>query len=862
MVDIKHTHFIQNIAGKGGSVSIAFVSLSSLHYVTLDSCMFKKNVGYLGAVYVGGYASVTCKHSIFDSNGALPCREAIMFKILLNDSMTHIMNTTFVNNFCSTVYAEMGGVSTLRISDSAFVRNKDMDGLGGALAIVLDQYQPNDHPNARITRVLFKENIGTVGSVLSVLDGGVLLTKCTFLNTFAHFQGGLIFSSSGSSTNLSLYHSVFRQTIETSVVNNAKEFMTTSFVRLFSSDTLTIVNTTFDQQTKSDDPQIFVPAANQILIDNASLSSCPLGQNIDRTYYKYKDGNNRLLTGLTFSCKQCDYNSYSLQRGTARGLYVQDGFQCLPCPHGANCAPAIKSKKNYCGYYVSSNPPKMAFTICPFGYCKSPPTNSTDYNACQGKRTGVMCEMCSHGYTETLWSTYCTLVMDCGDYWFWILFLALVFSIASILVFKPPFVTFCSNQILWVKRSSRTTNTYDYHDVTSPFFLGEETRQENMSLSLTEEQKQDKRQFSRFVEIIFYFYQIAQLLISPGSLKELFATQFLEPVLGFFNFQPSFTKRSYLCPFPGLTAETKLVFKIAPVYGTLIAIFLIYGMHSLICRMKGAFHPPFAPYLQASIKTILLGYVTMATVSISLIRCVLVAGETRWFCNGNITCYHWWQYVSFAFIAIFVIPFIFVLALVSFKLQHNKITVEQFLVAIIVPLPFLMLWLLRFARSSVANVEENENLNALKEILLAPYKKPDGANKRGTLYWQSILIARRFILVLIFCIITTPSFRLFCLTLVCTTVFGFHLKVKPFQNTLANNLESLSLFFLIILGLINLFKSVVDSEESMKGSLTTVLKGCQWLEAIVVGLFPAAFLLLLSFAIISFSVRILFVCCR
>ena len=770
-----------------------------------------------------------------------------------------------MNNFCKTIYTTLGGTSTLTITDSAFIRNRDTDGFGGILELSSDTNHSDNDFHVHITRALFQENIGNSGSVLSVTDvTAVVFTNCTFLNNFALSQGGLIFNGISSSFHLSIFNSVFRQTISKIISNSTKKFMATSFLRLFSPAVLITVNTTFDQRTKSNDPLILVSTARKVTIDNTSLSSCPLGHRIEKNCYSYvKRFDYTFIIGCTFSCKECDYNFYSLQRGTARGVYVDDTFQCLPCPRGADCIPAIKSKTNYWGYHVSLNPPKLAFTICPFGYCKSPPINSIEYNACQGKRTGFMCGMCSQGYTEALWSTYCTPIKDCDDYWFWILFLTLVFSMAIILVFKPPFVTYCLKQIFWFRTNSRIGDTHNNHDII-PSFLNEESPQENkLSLSTTQQLKQNKRQFSRFVDIIFYFYQIAQLLLSSSSLKEFFDSQFREPVLGFFNFQPSFTKQGFLCPFSGLNPETKLVFKIAPVFGTLVAIFFIYALHSFIYRMRGAIRPAIAPYLQASIKTALLGYVTMATVSISLIRCVFVADENRWFYNGNITCYQWWQYASFTFIAIFVIPFIFVLVLISFKLRHDKISVRQFLLAIVFPLPFLMLWLIRFACSSaVANVEENPNVNALKEMLLAPYRQPDDASKRGALYWQSVLIGRRFVLVLIFCVVTEPSIRLFCMTIVCVVVLCCHLKVKPFQNSLANNLESLSLFFLTILGLINLFKSVfVGSEQNIKGSLITVLKVFHWLETVMLGLFPAVLLLLLSFAVISFSLRVLVVIC-
>ena len=740
------------------------------------------------------------------------------------------------------LFFDTNGNASINLNNSYFTRNSA--DTGGILSISSKHNQP----------VLSEDKIANIESVLAV-------TKCTFLNNFALFQGGLIVSTGSGSVNLSLIHSLFRQTIK-KIIFRLKTFTATSFLRLSTAEMLTIVNTTFDQQTISDDSPIFTSLTKSISIDNASLSYCPLGHDIERTYYRLKVAHNDILIVFTYSCNKCDYSFYSLQRGTARGLNVDDNFQCLPCPRGADCVPAIKSKTNYWGYYVSLNPPKLAFTICPFGYCKSPPTNSIEYNACQGKRTGIMCGMCSQGYTEALWSTYCTPIKDCNDHWFWILFLALVFSMAIILVFKPPFIAYCLKQIFWFRLNSRNADTRNNHDIISSS-SNEETPQENILLSSTQ-LKQDKRQFSRFVDIIFYFYQIAHLLLSSSSLKEFFVSQFLEPVLGFFNFQPSFTKQGLLCPFPGLTPDTKLVFKITPVFGTLIAIFFIYALHSFICRAKGSIRPAIAPYLQASIKTVFLGYVNMATVSISLIRCVVAANENRWFYNGNITCYQWWQYASFTFIAIFVIPFIFVVTLVSFKLHHAKITVRQFLLAIIFPLPFLMIWLLRFACSfPVVSVEENQNVNALKEMLLAPYRQPDDRSKRGALYWQSVLMARRFILVVIFCIVTEPSIRLFCMTIVCVVILYCHVKVRPFQNSLANNLESLSLFFLIILGLVNLFKSVfVGSEQNIKGSLITVLKVFQWLETVLLGLFPAVFLLLLFFVVISFSFRVLVVCCR
>ena len=856
-VNFKNLHFIENLA-KDSSCIFLVLSQSTLNFVTLDTCIFNKNDGLIGTVNVIGGAALTCKHSIFDSNSIVTCGKAIMV-LSLRNSMIFIKNTTFVNNLCAALVVEFSGTrSSLKIYDSAFVRNKYTSGTPGALGISGSSHQTSTI-KAIIKTVLFQENTASMGSVMLLTNGKVNLTNCTFLNNFADFQGGQILSSASGCSSLELFilNSVFKQTIQKVSINNTKKFMATSFIRLYNSGTLYTYNTTFNWDTKSDEPLIVV-SRSILSIDNSTISICPVGHDIKKTSH-YFPGRPFGSDSLTLSCTACDYNFYSLQRGTARGLNVDDGFECTPCPRGADCVPAIMAKPNFWGYQISSTPPKLAFTICPFGYCKSPPVNSNKYNDCQGKRTGVMCGICSQGYTDTLWSTYCTPVEDCHDHWFWALFLALVFFMAILLVFKPPFVKYTLEKIFWFKGSC-TTNIQDSHDMRS-HCVDEDTEQGTTSES---EQLQDKRQPFSFEEIIFYFYQIAQLLLSSTSLTEFFHTQFFAPFLGFFNFQPSLTKQGFLCPFPGLTPETKLAFKLASVFGTLVAIFFIYALNFFIRHMKGNNRPVISPYLRAGIETIFLGYVTLATVSISLIRCVFVAGEDRWFYNGNVLCYQWWQYAAYIFNGIFVIPFIFVLAWLPFKLHHDNITIPQFLLAIICPLPVLLLWMFRYVcQSAVVTVEENKNLEALKEMLLAPYRQPEDGSKRGAIYWQSVLIARRFILVLIFCVVTEPSIRLFCMTLTCVFVLFCHLLVKPFQNSSANNLESLSLLCLVILGLINLFKSVfVGLEQNIKGSLVTVFKVFQWLEIVMLGLFPALLLLLVCFAIISLFVRALFVCFR
>ena len=222
-VDFKKTYFFKNFAGRGNSIVIHCFSQSKLCCLTLDNCIFRNNVGYHGAVDVGGQTSLTCKHSIFDSNGPVSrSTSTTTFIIRLNDSVIFIMNTTFVNNSYQTIYAKLGGMSTLTITDSAFIRNKNE----ALLQLTSDKNQPNNDFHVHITRALFQENIGHVGSVLSVTDAKVVFTNCTFLNNFANFQGGLIYNTVSSSVEMSIFHSVFRQTIP-KIVSNSSKFVAT-----------------------------------------------------------------------------------------------------------------------------------------------------------------------------------------------------------------------------------------------------------------------------------------------------------------------------------------------------------------------------------------------------------------------------------------------------------------------------------------------------------------------------------------------------------------------------------------------------------------------------------------------------------
>ena len=199
-IDIKNTHFNGNSAGQ---VSCLFVQLptSTIHFVTLDTCIFKENVG-AKTIFIAGSALITCKHSMFASNGGVSC-EGVIMSVVLHNSILFIMNMTFVDNFCPQLGVFLNGNSTVRMYDSKFVRNKIIDPGEQSVFVSFMQSQSNNYfASIHIEKVLFKENVATAGIILSGTNAKVLFTKCTFLSNFLPRATGLIINHQSDKVNL------------------------------------------------------------------------------------------------------------------------------------------------------------------------------------------------------------------------------------------------------------------------------------------------------------------------------------------------------------------------------------------------------------------------------------------------------------------------------------------------------------------------------------------------------------------------------------------------------------------------------------------------------------------------------------
>ncbi|XP_046851798.1 uncharacterized protein LOC124445135 [Xenia sp. Carnegie-2017] len=688
-----------------------------------------------------------------------------------------------------------------------------------------------------IKNTKFIENFARNGGAVTMENGIIYFNNCHFVNNFAHEGGHLI---NYGSNNLNLFNSTFYNTI------TYNSFYTETFIHTYSEGPFILHNTTAKQEIKSDNPLVWIANGGIADFDNFTILRCPVGSKMKMLNLSYNKWINSYctyrVTILRFVCTQCNPGTYSLQRGHTLGLRPVHPFSCLPCPNGAECLTTIKSKPNFWGYLCKKNKASLKFTRCPDGYCLRGSKNPKhgNYNMCQGKRKGWICGHCSPGYSEIAFSTdcklkdcYCKLTEKCFDYWFWIVFIVLAFSMALFFIFQPPIVTFLVKQILWFKNE-------------------------------TEEIENERIDSVGFLEIIFYFYQISSLLQTDTNIKHLLKAQIIIPVQRFFNFQGVHFEG--VCPIPGLTATGKHLFDVAPVFGTLLAIYFIYSLHFFISKIFRAYTPKFKQYLGATMQTILLGYKNIANVSLPLIQCVPINSDRRWFYDGNILCYQWWQILFIAFDVVVVIPFFPVLAWLAVKLHNGIISTKQFFIACVVPLPFFIFWSLQYllqrcciCRSPVnRTVNSSEYTDTLKSIFLAPFRKPE-EGKSGAVYWQSVLIARRFLLTFLSCFITDPTLRLMCMAIICVLALLHHNQVKPFQNPRANTAETISLLSLVVMAIINMYKSFYRfSKEDVSTGWMFVFPTLDIIEMIMLGFIPGILILLFVLGISSLMVRLVF----
>jgi len=879
-IKIEDSCFVQNMASlpypgiaQGGAISF-FVTEQTNIIVKGTSFTNNNSNGRGGAIYLENQAptlaeiNLTMNDTTFFENFAAGPGGGAYFSI--NVHRVIMSNVTYTN--CKS--AVNGGAfhlsarnnkTEILVESALFLNNSSPAAPGGAVHIILpwDTLEDpgcmhKDHPTAMRkeekkfpkwdynSRLLFKKtrfkyNTALIGGALYLNRGKTTFLNCSFQDNFASAVGGAIYTE-GRSTSVSIQDCYFLQS-KSGLIRDLKTFSKSSFIHTESEGPLDIKNSTLNAKRNAVLNSIVKIGKGGLVDfgdDNSTQLYCPKGSQMQLVNFSNtmttgtKDASCTIMvTGLDYSCLPCAGGLYSLQRGQVYGTHLKPGFECLICPFGANCSRNIVAKPNFWGFEESHRPPVLKFTICPPKYCgQDEQSNSLEYNSCQGNRSGVLCGHCKLGYTEALYSTLCRPISKCSDYWFWPVATLYILIMALYLTFKPPFLSWIKCQILWFKEPAPATQELDFN--------------------------------RGYLKIIFYFYQAGNLLLVSSSSKSLLKTYFVDPLVGLFNFQQQLSSLSgFICPFPGFTVVTKRLFSTLHVFGTLVTICVLFYLHFGFQMIRGRDAPFQGPYLGGILEVLLLGYAILGSASFELLRCVPIGSQWRLFYDGNVVCYEWRQYVLIALVVTFIIPFGFVLCWGALKLYREAVSVKTFLLACVLPTPFLIYWIITAVLWDSDGGPSSQRLTAsIEKVLYEPFKRPvDG--KGGSLNWESILIGRRLVLIILKAVINDPFSRLILMTFFSFLVLLHHLAKQPFRDSKANTAETISLLSLIVLGMVSLFPaSFLSLAVSSTGPFADWLNVCSWVELLILGFLPAVFALLVIAFILSQICRLIFHVCR
>ena len=325
-----------------------------------------------------------------------------------------------------------------------------------------------------------------------------------------------------------------------------------------------------------------------------------------------------------------------------------------------------------------------------------------------------------------------------------------------------------------------------------------------------------------------------------------------------------------ICPWPIFTPLLKTLFEVVTVVTIFLSIPVFYLLHSGLnkLRKRRPTFPPAGPYLGAVLEIVLLGYSAVTGTTFRLLHCVSIQEVTRWHYDAQFLCSHqWWHQAAFFVLALNLSPFIFTLYFASLQLYQGKISGKIFLLASILPFPYLLFVFFHYVKklmtkrpdyqvipstaNSVYDEEHDTNYStsikhSLLEVLCSPFTKPKDDQSNGRIYWESILIGRRFLLIFIGWLLleyAVALMRSVFLTVLCLLFLLHHISQKPFDKSCANITETVSLATLVVIGVLNVgLASAGNDVSSINQRYFSILLTS---EAVILLIIPLIIILLI-----------------
>lgn len=468
------------------------------------------------------------------------------------------------------------------------------------------------------------------------------------------------------------------------------------------------------------------------------------------------------ILAIEMECRACEKGTYSLRGSLVLPTAQQVvDMHCLDCPNGADCSlggDAIQALSGYyCGQVRSEeihDEEVVECVLCPEGYCSDEvrPLEAV----CTENRRGVLCGECASGTSEAFGTDDCVLESKCADNTWWLI--TLVFIGGTIYVAVSVWLPI-NHHPLW--------------------------------------------------KSITYFMQIVPLISSSDNIL-------LRGTVAIFSLDVSILGLPVeLCPWRGFSAVEKITsdyFLPGLLLGQLILLFCIHRLLRCCIKPGVARHSIFrliskhedvstrtiasgiqhseeeegpssashsakaseyVRYVAALTGLVLLMYEGVTSATMELLNCIEWDGDLRLAREGSIECYASWQYPLFILLG-----------------------------GVLVPLPFFLFvlrrWLAsRHERKRLTKHRGMEWEEAVLEVLEHPYAE-------GRKWWESAGMLRRLTLLALATFVLDPTYKALSLTTGCLIVLLSHVYMQPFEDRYHDLAETLFLFDLVIIAILQL----------------------------------------------------------
>ena len=728
--------------------------------------------------------------------------------------------------------------ASLILQDTSFTGSSftPYDNIKTALQMIISR-----SPNVTIKNGHFTKSSG---AVLSAIDSIVNITNSRFINnqqSEKELQLSVVYILRSSAFISGCYFD-----------NNTAPLAQGGTLRFDScrldNKTISIINTSIkggiDSESESFENSLVSISAHQLRFLHHVNISCPVNYRLIYTY----DEEHALFQVI---CKKCNSNTYSVNFANITwnqtiSLFDYQNITCTKCPYEAICQKRIQSKGNYWGYKTEDNTVK--FVYCPNSYCCVSPSSCSSYNTCSPNRGGILCSKCLRNYSVGLFGyNQCIHSVSCSKINFWIIYLFFI-------VFYTLFFMYIQEIFLFIKRALqklaccrnmvvKDMKEFQQDEDNNLLFVNVDELPFQLALHDSTDVMEypgQKYKISGIIKILFFFYQTALIIrINSPTKAQYFFPEFADILLSFFNVKIDINSTYMeICPFKNSDAISVEIIRsgiliICPFILFLIAVTcLVYEriLSRIFPFQQLAAHeadsryviiiddhvPHYAklPFIvrikSAYIQLLLIGFASVAVLFFKMINCIDINGKKYLYMEASVICYTKLQKIFMVIIASWVMPFCISLYISCHLLRNCKITPNQFIFINTFP-PSILVYMVKSKLRQANPCLNLKNAMLAKTILGVvnqPFKNISGRSFK--IQWESILILRRLLLIIVNTFIISPFEKLYPIGFLLVLYLIHHIIVQPYKDFSLNIMEGMSLAALCFLTLLNNFWAFSD----------------------------------------------------